>query len=84
MNGQPNQQSQNAVTEEEKRVCKKCEKRLPNKSYFCMYCGTDNAPTSVQVEYEKANNLPIPSTNQFNKSLIINCSGISKVYPSVS
>ena len=56
MNGQPNQQSQNAVTEEEKRVCKKCEKRLPNKSYFCMYCGTDNAPTSVQVEYEKANN----------------------------
>ena len=55
MNGQPNQQTQNAVTEEEKRVCKKCEKRLPNKSYFCMYCGTDNAPTSVQVEYEKAN-----------------------------
>ena len=50
-----NDQQQNPVTEE-KRICKNCEKRLPNKSYFCMYCGTDNAPTSVQVEYEKANN----------------------------
>lgn len=50
-----NNQQQNPVTEE-KRFCKKCEKRLPNKSYFCMYCGTDNAPTTIQVEYEKANN----------------------------
>lgn len=56
----------NAVAEEEKNVveeeiliCKKCEKRLPNKSYFCMYCGTDNSPTSIQVEYEKANNASI-------------------------
>ena len=47
---------ENAVAEEEQHICKKCEKRLPNKSYFCMYCGTDNSPTSIQVEYEKANN----------------------------
>ncbi len=50
----PQNTTQNPKSEE--RKCKKCEKRLPNKSYFCMYCGTDNAPTSVQVEYEKANN----------------------------
>ena len=46
---------QNAVAEE-KHICKKCEKRLPKSSYFCMYCGTDNSPTSIQAEYEKANN----------------------------
>lgn len=49
-------EQENTVAEEETRLCKKCEKRLPNKSYFCMYCGTDNSPTSIQVEYEKANN----------------------------
>lgn len=49
------EEQQNAVAEEE-HLCKKCEKRLPKSSYFCMYCGTDNSPTSVQVEYEKANN----------------------------
>ena len=49
------EEQQNAVAEE-KHICKKCEKRLPKSSYFCMYCGTDNSPTSIQVEYEKANN----------------------------
>ena len=49
------EEQQNAVAEEE-HLCKKCEKRLPKSSYFCMYCGTDNSPTSIQVEYEKANN----------------------------
>ena len=49
-----NQQNPNPV--EEKRICKKCLKKLPNKTDFCMYCGTDNAATSVQVEYEKQNN----------------------------
>ena len=49
------EEQQNAVAEEE-HICKKCEKRLPKKSYFCMYCGTDNSPNSIQVEFEKANN----------------------------
>lgn len=49
------EEQQNAVAEEQ-HICKKCEKRLPKNSYFCMYCGTDNSPTSIQVEYEKANN----------------------------
>ena len=49
-------EQQNAVPVEEKRICKKCLKKLPNKTEFCMYCGTDNAATSVQVEYEKQNN----------------------------
>lgn len=50
------EEQQNAVAEEQQHICKKCLKRLPNKSYFCMYCGTDNSPTSIQVDYQRANN----------------------------
>ena len=27
---------------EEKRLCKKCGKRLPSSNNFCMYCGCNN------------------------------------------
>ena len=47
---------QNPTQIEEKRLCKKCGQRLPSKSGFCMYCGTDNSITSVQHELEKQNN----------------------------
>lgn len=47
---------QNAIVEEDKHICKKCLQRLPNKSYYCMYCGTDNSKTSVQAEFRKTNN----------------------------
>lgn len=47
---------QNPTQLEEKRLCKKCGQRLPNKSGFCMYCGTDNSTTSVQSEFEIKNN----------------------------
>ena len=47
---------QNSIPVEEKRICKKCLNKLPNKSDYCMYCGTDNAATSVQVEYKIQNN----------------------------
>lgn len=44
---------------EEKRLCKKCGKRLPSSNNYCMFCGCNNDLTDEQInelEQEKSDN----------------------------
>ena len=51
------------MNDKEKRLCKKCGKRLPSSNNYCMYCGCNN--NIVEEELQKENT----STKKESKKL---------------